>query len=180
MRSAGNQSPEAGREFVQATQVAADAFTAVELKASGSTGQFVRVTLNQHGTRFDGIRFTVPAGEPRDLVWAFAGLPRNMPAEWYILPRAGEMQGFRQFFRGGPGMKDVPWAETVIPYQSFLQPLSGGELKPQQEYLIWFRFHDQRPKDLYVKVKLVPTGTPLNSTATVHAQLGLSYHPPSR
>lgn len=174
-RWVAEETPANGQTFARATQAAADAFTKVELKASGSTEKFVRVTLNQHGAKFDGIRFTVPKGEARDLVWAFAALQRNIPSNWYILPCAGEMKGFRQFFRGGPGMKDVPWAETVIDYQSYLQPLTGGELKPEQEYLIWFQFYDQRPKDLYVMLKLVPVGTPLNSTATVHAQLGLDY-----
>ena len=169
-----------GREFVRATQAAADAFTKVELKASASTEQFVRVTLNQHGARFDGIRFTVPQGEARDLVWAFAALQRNLASNWYILPRAGEMKGFQQFFRGGPGMKNVPWEETLIPYEIFVQPLTGGELKPGQEYLVWFQFYDQRPKDLYVMLKLVPVGTPINSNGAAHAQLGLSYHPATK
>lgn len=165
--------------FARAVQAAADAFTKVELKASGSTERFVRVTLNQHGTGFDGIRFTVPKGEARDLVWAFAALQRNLPSNWYILPRTGAMQGFRTFFRGGPGMKDVPWEETVIPYEVYVQPLTGGELKPEQEYLIWFNFYDQRPKDLYVMLKLVPVGTPINSNGAAHAQLGLDYHRPT-
>lgn len=174
------QSEAAGKEFIQATQAAADAFTKVELKESGSTEKFVRVTLNQHGTGFDGIRFTVPPGEARDLVWAFASLQRNLPSNWYILPRVGEMKGFQQFFRGGPGMKNVPWEETLIPYEVFVQPLAGGELKPEQEYLIWFQFYDQRPKDLYVMLKLVPVGTPINSNGAAHAQLGLSYHPATK
>lgn len=166
-----------GQAFTRATQAAADAFTPVELKPSGGTEQFVRVTLNQHGTGFDGIRFTVPKGEARDLVWAFASLPRNVPSNWYNLARTGEMPGFRQFFRGGPGMKGVPWEETLIPYEIYVQPLAGGVLKPEQEYLIWFQFYDARPKDLYVMVKLVPVGTTINSIAAVHSQLGLSYRP---
>lgn len=170
-----------GQAFTRATQAAADAFTKIELKPpSGGTEQFVRVTLNQHGTGFDGIRFTVPKGEARDLVWAFACLPRNVPSNWYILARTGEMPGFRQFFRGGPGMKGVPWEESVIPYEVYVQPLAGGVLQPEQEYLIWFQFYDARPKDLYVMVKLVPVGTTINSVAAVHSQLGLSYRPATK
>ncbi len=179
-RSASERSEAAGKEFVLATQAAAETFTKVEWTAAGSTEKFVRVTLNQHGAGFDGIRFTVPQGEARDLVWAFAGLPRNIPSNWYILPRAGEMKGFSRFFRGGSGMKGVPWEETLIPYEVFVQPLAGGELKPEQEYLIWFQFYDPRPKDLYVMLKLVPVGTPINSNGAVHAQLGLSYHPATK
>lgn len=176
MRSAVDQSVAAGQEFARATQAAAEAFTKVELKESGSTEKFVRVTLNQHGTSFDGIRFTVPPGEARDLAWAFARLERRTFSHWYIIPRTGEMNGFRQIFYGGPGMKGVPWEESVLPYRVTLQPLSGGELKPGEEYLIWFSFYDQRPLDLYVLLKLVPVGTPLKNTADVHAQLGLDYH----
>ncbi|MEN9572693.1 MAG: hypothetical protein RL514_548 [Verrucomicrobiota bacterium] len=179
-RWVAENTPANGQEFTRATQAAADAFTKVELKESGSTERFVRVTLNQHGAGFDGIRFTVPKGEPRDLVWGFAALQRNIPSNWYNLARTGEMKGFTQFFRGGPGMKDVPWEESVIPYEVYLQPLAGGELKPEQEYLIWFLFSDPRPKDLYVMLKLVPVGTPINSVATVHAQLGLSYRPTTK
>ena len=174
-----DETPANGLEFTRATQAAADAFTKIELKASGSTEQFVRVTLNQHGTGFDGIRFTVPKGEARDLAWAFAHLERQKFSHWYIIPRTGEMKGFRQFFHGGPGMKDVPWEESALPYEVTLQPLSGGELKPGEEYLIWFRFYDQRPLALYVMLKLVPVGTPIDSVATVHSQLGLSYRPAS-
>lgn len=169
------ETPANGQQFARAAQAAADAFTKVELKESGSTEKFVRVTLNQHGIGFDGIRFTVPQGEARDLVWAFARLERRPFSHWYILPRAGEMKGFRRIFHGGPGMKGVPWEESVVPYEVTLQPLSGGELKPGEEYLIWFSFHDQRPLDLYVLLKLVPVGTLLNNTADVHAQLGLDY-----
>ncbi len=172
---AADASGPAGQEFNRATQAAADAFTKIDLAASGSTEKFLRVQLNQRGTGFDGIRFTVPKGEPRDMVWAFAGLPRSIPSNWYILPRGGEMKGFTQFFRGGPGMKDVPWEETVIPYPVYVQPLTGGELKPEQEYLIWFQFYDHRPKDLYVMLKLVPAGTPISSNDAIHQQLGLSY-----
>jgi len=171
------ETPANGRQFEEATQAAADAFTKVELKESGSTEKFLQVMLNQHGTGFDGIRFTVPKGEARDLAWAFAGLQRNIPSNWYVLPRTGKMKGFRQFFRGGPGIRDVPWEESVTPYQVFVQPLTGGELKQEQEYLIWFQFYDQRPKDLYVMLKLVPVGTPIDSPSAVHAQLGLSYRP---
>lgn len=176
-RWVAEETPANGQQFTRAAQAAADAFTKVGLKESGSTEKFVRVTLNQHGTGFDGIRFTVPKGEARDLVWAYASLERHRPSNWYILPRAGEMKGFRQFFEGGPGMKGVPWEESLLPYSIKLQPLSGGELKAEQEYLIWFNFYDAQPKDLYVLLKLVPVGTPMNSTDTVHAQLGLSYRP---
>jgi hypothetical protein len=180
LHSAAEESDAAGKVFRQAAQAAAEAFTKVELKPSGGTEQFVRLTLNQHGAGFDGIRFTVPAGAPRDLAWAFAGLPHGVPDLWYILPRAGEIRGFQTFYRGGPGMKDVPWAETVIDYRIFLQPLTGGELQPGQEYLIWFRYYHSRPQDLYVMLRLVPVGTPLQSPDAVHKELGLSYYPATK
>lgn len=79
---AANNSEATVKAFTLATQDAAEAFTKIELKESGSTEKFMRVTLNKHGTRFDGIRFTVPKGEARDLAWAFASLPKHIPSAY--------------------------------------------------------------------------------------------------
>lgn len=174
-RWVAEETPANGKEFTRATQTAADAFTKVELKASGSTETFVKVTLNNHGTLFDGIRFSIPKGEPRDMAWAFAAKERNLPSNWYIMPRAGEMHGFRQFFRPDGALLGAPWASSSIRHLVFAQPLTGGELKPEQEYLIWFNFYDSQPKEIYILIKLVPVGTDCNSSAAIHRELDLRY-----
>lgn len=172
---AANNSEATAKAFTLATQDAAEAFTKIELKESGSTEKFMRVTLNKHGTRFDGIRFTVPKGEARDLAWSFASLPKHKPSNWYILPRVGVMKGFSRFFQPSSGIKGAPWAESAVPYSVYAQPLTGGELKPEQEYLIWFNFLDAQPKDIYVLIKLVPVGTDTGSSAAIHKELDLRY-----
>lgn len=170
-----NNSEATATAFTLATQNAAEAFSVIELKESGSTEGFVKVVLNKRGTKFDGIRFTVPKGAARDLAWAFAYAPQDRPDFWYILPRAGEMNGFSKFFRPSSGIKGAPWKDANETYAVFAQPLGGGQLKPDKEYLIWFTFQSVLPKNLYVMIKLVPVGTDINSSAAIHTALGLSY-----
>jgi hypothetical protein len=113
----------------------------------------------------------VPEGEPRDMAWAF--IPPENLAGWYILAVAGETEGFKEFWRPGAmsvlGKKAPAGAKQVL-----LQTLGSSSLKPGGEYILWFRFRDEKPAPLYVAIGLPPAAeTPLDQAAVTKA-LGLT------
>ena len=113
-----------------------------------------KLTLNARGKKLDAIRFRVPEGEQRGLVWAFIP-PANLGG-WYIIPTAGEMDGFKKFFR--PSAQKVLGAKAPEgSKQVLLQSLGAAHLKPGGEYLLWFRFRDEKPAPLYLTIAL-PAG----------------------
>src|SRR5688500_16518642 len=58
-------------KFVATLQPVAARFDVVEPALETKDATWRPVTLNARGKKLDAFRFTVPAGEPRDLVWAF-------------------------------------------------------------------------------------------------------------
>ena len=112
-----------------------------------------KLTLNARGRKIDAIRFRVPEGDARGMAWAFIP-PANLGG-WYIIPMAGEMNGFKKFFRPSAqkilGAKAPQGAKQVL-----LQSLGAADLKPGGEYLLWFRFRDEQPAPLYVTIALPP------------------------
>jgi hypothetical protein len=110
-----------------------------------------KLTLNARGKKIDAVRFRVPDGEARGMVWAFIP-PANLGG-WFIIPTAGEMDGFKRFFR--PGARQVLGAKAPEgAKQVLLQSLGSAHLKPGGEYLLWFRFRDEKPAPLYLTIAL--------------------------
>ena len=142
-----------GEAFTGPLQSVAPRFREVVPTTQPGQATWYKVTLNTRGKKLDAVRFRVPEGEPRDLVWAF--LPPPTLTTWYILPTAGSMDGFTQFWRANAstvlGKKAPPGASRVL-----LQSLPAKNLKPGGEYLIWFRFKDETPTPLYLAAGLLP------------------------
>jgi hypothetical protein len=142
-----------GPAFTAPLQSVAPRFQEVPTASEPGKPHWHRLTLNTRGKKVDAIRFRVPEGEQRGMAWAFIP-PANL-AGWYIVPTSGEMTGFKKFFRLGAarvlGAKAPEGAKQV-----YLQSLGAAHLKPGGEYLLWFRFRDEKPAPLYVTIALPP------------------------
>jgi hypothetical protein len=105
------------------------------------------------------------------MAWAF--IPPANVGSWYILPTSGEMEGFKQFFQTGIesvlGKKGPAGAKKVI-----LQSLPAANLKPGGEYILWFRFSDDKPAPLYVAITMSPAAKTRLNQAAVTKALGLT------
>jgi hypothetical protein len=119
--------------------------------------RFASLVLNRQpvlvsGARVDAVRLRVPAGGG-DLVWAFA-IPRHC-SSWYIIPATGSGPGFTNF------MPARHWREATWPsdpsYRPFLQALPAAQLKPGNDYLIWFEFTTEAPATVHAAARFAPS-----------------------
>lgn len=142
-----------GAAFTTPLQSVAARFREVPIAGEPGKPLWHKLTLNTRGKKLDAIRFRVPEGEARGMAWAFVP-PANL-AGWYIIPTSGEMEGFERFFRPSArkvlGAKSPEGAKQVL-----LQSLGASSLEPGGEYLLWFRFRDEKPAPLYVTIALPP------------------------
>lgn len=144
-----------GPAFTGPLQSVAPRFREVPVAPEPGKPLWHRLTLNGRGKKIDAVRFRVPEGEERGMAWAFIP-PANLSG-WYILPTAGEMNGFKKFFRPSAQKILGPKAPAGAK-QVYLQSLSATHLKPGGEYLLWFRFRDDKPSPLYLTIALPPGG----------------------
>ena len=97
------------------------------------------------GSDYYGFRFQVPTRvHQEDFVWAFAG--PNDWIEWSIIPRTGEMEGFKDFDVLPRG--NYMGAETLYPVggtRFYLQDLAGNLIRDGETYLIWLKFDGKKP-----------------------------------
>jgi len=162
-----------GAAFTAPLQSVAPRFREVPTSPEPGKPVWHKLTLNARGKKLDAIRFRVPEGEARGMAWGFIP-PANLGG-WYIIPTAGEMNGFKKFFRPSAqkilGAKAPQGAKQVI-----LQSLGAAELKPGGEYLLWFRFRDEKPAPLYVTIALPPGAEDVGSfdEARIVKTLGLT------
>lgn len=143
-----------GADFIPAVQKAAPRFRLVEPSTEPGQGVWNVVTLNARGKRIDGVRFRVPDGEKRDLLWALT-LPKGLE-QWYVMPADGRMaRGFRSFKKVKAGSlfgKDAPEPDGP----AVLQALAGENLEPGKEYVLWFMFRDDEPATIPMALALLP------------------------
>ena len=144
-----------GEAFTKPLQSVAPRFREVPASAEPGKSVWHKLTLNARGKKLDAIRFRVPEGDARGMAWALIP-PANLGG-WYIIPTAGEMNGgFKKFFR--PSAQKVLGAKAPAEAkQVLLQSLGAAHLKPGAEYLVWFRFRDEKPAPLYLTIAL-PAG----------------------
>ena len=110
---------------------------------------FQSIALNKpviiDGISFYGFRFRVPKRTAQeDFVWAFIEPgPRHF---WYILPQAGSMAGFVDFFREPrASYEDLDHLFPVKATKLVIQRLAGDSLEDDKYYLIWIAFGSQKP-----------------------------------
>ncbi|MBT6495658.1 MAG: hypothetical protein HOL01_14005, partial [Planctomycetaceae bacterium] len=134
------------------------------------TPKWHQLNVNRDASRFAVVRFKSPLKKDADLEWVF-----NAPnmTNWYIIPVENSMKGFRNF----KIERDVRIAGVEFPENSRLhfQRLTGGEIKPGQEYLLWFRFDADKPIELKMCVHLSEAGTNknVNTSTDIAKSVGL-------
>jgi len=166
-------------EFREAVQKCGPMLT--ELKAGTEVGKPIwhDIQLNAAGESFDIIKIRTPDDVPRDLQWVFV-IPSNSTGckEWYIVPTKGTMTGFSVFHTATPLQYETPSGMSPVPAESlmFVQGLAAANLKPGQDYLIWFGF-DPGAKDP-IRCRLAINFTPARpdaekSVSVLETSLGL-------
>jgi hypothetical protein len=116
---------------------------------------FHKVILNADGKRVDAIRFKTPAGKANcDLTWEFVYPKDGGLNGWGIIAREGTVDGFKTF------ATKTNFAEKGVDLpkenKQVSQKLTGGKLKPETEYLIWFAFDGDNPTDVHIRMALTP------------------------
>jgi hypothetical protein len=167
-----------GAAFTTPLQSVAPLFREVPTSPEPGKPLWHKLTLNARGKKLDAVRFRVPEGDPRGMAWAFIP-PANLSG-WYIIPTAGEMKGFKRFFR--PSAQKVLGAKAPEgAKQVFLQSLGAAHLKPGAEYLLWFRFRDEKPAPLYLAIALPPAAVDADAMdeARIVKMLGLTRDGPA-
>ena len=172
-------------EFLREVRVLYETFP--EVKPHYVTGEmnFTPVGLNASGAGFDAIRFRTKAGYDWKLVWCFVYPPPSRPDDpewgnlgnWDIVRRNGGMRGFE-----GPGSSFSRAEYTGAPWSGkryvAIQELHSDPLMPDEEYLIWFRFGDERSAEMFAQICLVPRES-WRGAESMEAVFGLHEPPPS-
>ena len=113
-----------------------------------------KLSLNHRGKWIDAIRFRVPDGEPRDLLWAM--ISNETRYEWYIFAVDGQpMKGFSRNWYYKP--QDVLGDRTPAGAKDLMfQTLPASCLRPGAEYVIWLKFRHGKPRPTYIAINLLP------------------------
>jgi hypothetical protein len=142
-------------EFRQSLVAARTVIPEVPAAVGDQPVKWNKIKLDQAGLGFDAIRFTSPLDNNSDLIWAIVMSEELGLSRWYITPAQGHINGFRGFEQ----VDDLNLDEIGFSRQTalILQELTWGEIRPKSEYFIWMAFQDQRPREAYVKLALVPS-----------------------
>jgi hypothetical protein len=111
------------------------------------------------GINFYGFRIKVPQRtNQEDFVWAF---PEPKPRFfWFIIPRTGFMSGFHEFHREPiNAFNNLGQLFPVSANKLIIQRLVGDQLEDGQEYLIWFAFGQQKPKQISLEFTFANSST---------------------
>lgn len=135
--------PEPFRSFIPEAQKHVVDFPLVPVGTTYGRHKTFTVRLDEKpiimgGHRFGCVRFVVPAGEAREMVWAFSVPPAW--ANWYILPATGSMKGFQNWLDADRLYEELP---ATLACPAHLQTLDADNFKPGETYVLWF--HTEQP-----------------------------------
>jgi hypothetical protein len=141
--------------FVTTLQGVAGQFSEVTPEEAAKPKTFQKATLNADGQKLDAIRFKVPAGKSNfDLNWEFV-YPKDAGLKgWGIIARDGTVDGFKTF--ATKANFNEKGADLPKENKQVSQKLTGGKLKPEAEYVIWFSFDTDKPADVHIRMGLMP------------------------
>jgi hypothetical protein len=141
--------------FVSTLQGVAGQFPRVKAEEAAQPKAFEKVTLNADGQKLDAIRFQVPAGKGNfDLNWEFVHPKGSGMTSWGIIAREGQVDGFKTFASKANFAEkgvDLPKENKQVS-----QKLTGGKLKAEAEYVLWFAFDGDKPADVFVRLAVTP------------------------
>ncbi len=117
---------------------------------------FETVDLSHSMTHVDGnqyyaFKFATPE-EGGNMYWAFKSV--GGVQSWYIIPVEGQMHGFSNFNRIilPEDIPDVGNKHDLM----FIQQLPGRNLRPKDEYIMWFRMHDALKPEVTLSLNIFP------------------------
>ena len=162
-------------QFDATLRSVASRFPLLSVSTEPGSAIWNKLTLNRRGKWIDAIRFRVPEGEPRDLLWAM--ISNETRYEWYIFAVDGQpMTGFSRNWYYKP--QDVLGDRTPAGAKDLMfQTLPASCLRPGAEYVIWLKFRHGKPRPTYVALNLLPAAAdPATIDAPEHVvrSLGLS------
>src|SRR5688572_18432517 len=159
-------------EFDATLRSVASRFPLLSVSTEPGNAIWNKLTLNRRGKWIDAIRFRVPDGAPRDLLWAM--ISNETRYEWYIFAVDGQpMTGFSRNWYYKP--QDVLGDRTPAGAKDLMfQTLPASCLRPGAEYVIWLKFRHGKPRPTYVAINLLPAAAdPASIEAPEHVVRGL-------
>jgi hypothetical protein len=146
----------------------------VSMESGSPNFQVVRLNINPiawKGSRYGAVRFAAPADRPLDLLWLISD-PTNFDeyhlvelesggavkaGAWLIYPPMSNFDLDDEAGRGRPRLSlPRPWDF----FDLHMNAVPAATLVPGKDYVICFRFSDQRPTDILVAATFV---SPLES-----------------
>lgn len=107
-------------------------------------------SFDYKGNRYFGFRFQSPSEIKGDFWWMFLLNPKDGSVttgryEWYILRKAGSMTGFAYY--STELVENYPEVRAQFPHTRTItvQKLDEENLRPNEEYIIWFAFPEKEP-----------------------------------
>jgi len=159
LRRAHNLRSDDRDAFLEALQSVAGELPEVPVATETGAPRPVPYRFNAFDQQLDAVRFRVPEGQPRDLVWRFFMTPKGQYS-WYIEPVSGRMEkGFsnHHYIRElapDPDSKTPEIGKRVGAFQF----LAAENLRPGTEYVLWFDFTDPGSCEMEVSVACLPAG----------------------
>jgi hypothetical protein len=133
------------------------------------------IPVKHRGNRYSVIRLRVPPGPRRPLVWMFSDIGT---IQEYELVRSLDDKPIRGnlrviYPRYDPDLGDEADAKPRLlqlprPWDLFELHILGVPdtlLQPGEDYIVWFRFEDDRPADLLISSVFLEPGTTLSEAA---------------
>lgn len=149
-----NQDITEGAEFSGSLVRAKAIIPEIPVAVGDQPAKWNKIKLNQAGNGFDAIRFTSPLDKTADLIWALVMSEDLGMRSWYITPARGHINGFKGF--NLTDELDLDEIGFTTQTKVLFQDLCGGEILPKSEYFIWISFVHQLPREVYIKLKLIP------------------------
>jgi len=165
--------PKNDEGFLTALQSVAPLLPEVPVATEHGKATSATFLFNDQEQHVGGVRFRVPSGPRRDMVWCFFMPPRNDYC-WYIAPITGRMaDGFRDY---NPLLDFAPDAAAGITglrrRSAVFQFLSGSVLTPGAEYILWFDFDKPGAVEVEMSVACLRAGTAKNTSDELAAAIG--------
>lgn len=123
-------------QFHATLQAVANQLPNLELSTEPGKARWNHLQIFLGGIPFSAFRFSSTLEQPADLCWIFTSQESWYPGSWYILPACGKMNGFSHYrYLNHPAFQDP---SVPINGRFFFQSLTGGEIKPGQDYIVFF------------------------------------------